>query len=193
MAVLNGQNIPTTKESTRMRLKLLLFAAILLTTCAASVSAQAVQSIYTDTSAGKCKTVKAEEQGAYAKLECPGVAGYKLILEDFDLRQTITVVAPNGSQHQLNLGNTGGFSYVGKKAEWRVRNEGGKMVPFALILRFNINETMGSSNKYTSYLTVSKITPDKICITDNRIPPTAGANVAARRAADSAATKPCIE
>lgn len=175
-----------------MRL-MMLCASLLLTACAQTASAQAVQSIYTDLSSEKCKTVKTEVEGAYAKLECPGIAGYKLILEDFDLRQTITVIAPGGSQHQLNLGNTGGFSHVGKKAEWRVRNVGGKSVPFALILRFNISENMNDSNKYTSYLTVSKITPGKICTTDNRIGPTGGANEAARRAADASADKPCIE
>jgi DNA-binding protein H-NS len=70
---------------------------------------------------------------------------------------------------------------------------GGKAVPFALILRFNITENMNDSNKYSSYLTVSKITPGKICTTDNRISPAAGANEAARRAADASADKPCIE
>jgi hypothetical protein len=172
---------------------LLLCAALLISVCAATTPAQAVQSIYTDISSEKCRTVKTQVEGAYAKLECPGMAGYKLILEDFDLRQTITVIAPNGSKHQLNLGNTGGFSHVGKKAEWRVRNVGGKAVPFALILRFNITENMNDSNKYSSYLTVSKITPGKICTTDNRISPAAGANEAARRAADASADKPCIE
>lgn len=178
----------------RIRFILPLFAAILLTACAANASAQATQSIYTDLSSKKCKTVKTQEEGAYAKLECPGIAGYKLILEDFDLRQTLTVIAPDGSQHQLNFGNTGGFSYIGEKAEWRFRNEGGKMVPFALIVRFNIKDKMeSSSDKYTSYLTVSKITPGKVCTTDNRIGPAAGANETARRAADAAAGKPCVE
>lgn len=161
---------------------------------AVSADAQAGESVYTDLDASKCRTITISEGPAtYSAQECQGVAGYKLLVLEDDARQTITVVAPGGVRHPLDLWHTvsGAFSTVGQKAEWRVRRRGGKTEPFALIVRCNANEMPDHPEKFNSYLAVAKITAGKICVTD-KIAPGPRAHVEARRAADGAARRPCL-
>ena len=114
-------------------------------------------------------------------------------VEEGDLRQNIQVITPAGQKHSLDLWTVVGsnFSSLGEKAEWRVRTQRGKVVPVALIVRYNLSSPEDST-KITSYLAVAKITASKICVTE-KIAPGAGANVAARAAADKSADKPCLE
>lgn len=162
--------------------------------CAGFVFAQSNRSIYTNLAAKNCRTIKAgsSEAGSYVGI-CRGVGGYKLQVEEGDLRQNIQVITPTGQKHSLDLWTVVGssFSSLGEKAEWRVRTQKGKVVPVALIVRYNLSNPEDST-KTTSYLAVAKITAAKICVTD-KIGPGAGANVAARVAADKSADKPCLE
>jgi hypothetical protein len=153
------------------------------------------RSVYTSLDAKQCRTIKTETTGAGDyEGRCRGVAGYSLTLLEGDLRQNIIVNTPKGKKHSLELWDviSGGFSSVGPKAEWRMAKQHNKLVPAALIIRYNASENPDNPNKHTSYLAVAKITPNEICITD-KISPGANANNEARRAADSAATKPCLK
>jgi hypothetical protein len=116
------------------------------------------------------------------------------VVSEGDLRQNVTVVTPRGAKHSLELWDvvSGGFSSLGPKAEWRLNVEKGKLAPVGLIVRYNANEDPDQPNKLTSYLAVSKITATEICVTD-KIAPGPSANDEARRAADAAATKPCLK
>ena len=168
---------------------------ILLLASVATVAAQPNRSVYTPLGEKQCrviKTVKAENDDYSAR--CPGTAGYKLILSEGDLRQNISVITPQGEEHSLELWTivSSGFSTVGPKVEWRVKTQNGKPTPVALIIRFNASEDPESRNKLTSYLAVAKITTTEICVTD-KISPGPKANEDARRAADSATTKPCLK
>src|SRR5262245_41940280 len=156
-------------------------------------SAPAVSSLYTDISAGNCKHQSGETETGGSVQECPGPAGYKLIIEDDDSRMSATVVTPNGEKHPLNYWHvvTQHFSSLGSKAEWRVARRERKTVPIALIIRVNANEDPETS-KVTSYLAVAKITAHEICVTD-KIKPGAAANHEARSAADASASKPCLQ
>jgi hypothetical protein len=177
-----------------MQVKVTLLAILITLACAATAAAQTNQSIYTNLDGRQCRTLKSDTSGAgYYLGQCPGVAGYKLLVEEGDIRQNITVITPRGQKRSLELWNVVGssFSFVGKKAEWRVQRRGGKLVPVALIVRYNLSNPEGSGNG-TSYLTVSKITTSKICVT-HKISLSANANEEARRAADSAANQPCLE
>ena len=155
--------------------------------------AQAQSSMYTDLAASKCKTIKVDKESGSSVQSCAGIAGYKLLVEDDDNRMSVTVVSSGGKKHSLNYWNviTHAFSSVGDKAEWRVKKEGQKVIPMALIVRINANEDP-DSNKRTSYLAVAKITAQGICVTD-KIKPGAKANEEARAAADSSADKPCLK
>lgn len=162
--------------------------------CAVCVSAQSNRSVYTNLGEKSCRTIKADssEAGSYEAI-CPGVGGFKLQVEEGDLRQNIQVITPAGQKHSLDLWTVVGssFSSLGEKAEWRVRTVKGKVVPVALIVRYSVSNPEDST-KTTSYLAVTKITASKICVTE-KIAPGANANVAARTAADKSADKPCLE
>jgi len=157
---------------------------------ALTASADSVSSVYSSLSG--CKLVKQGHD--FSTSACKGVGGYNLRLEYDNARESITVISPSRQKHPLGLWSvlSNGFSSVGQKAEWRVMHKAGRLVPIALIVRFNASENPEDSTKVTSYLAVAKITPQKICVTD-KIEPSATANEDARRAADNSADKPCLE
>jgi hypothetical protein len=154
-------------------------------------SASGVTSVYTDLSGSNCKTMKLNEQEGWSIVRCLGVGGYKLLVADADARQSITVVTPDNKEHELSYWQTitVRFSTLGDKAEWRVKKQGGKLIPIALIVRVNAAAS-DDGEPAKSYLAVAKITQQATCVTD-RIEPGANANEQARRAADASATKPC--
>ena len=163
--------------------------------CFGTVAGQSNKSVYTSLAEKQCRKIKSAEAGDDGyEGRCRGVAGYALLLSEGDLRQNITVITPKGAKHSLELWDviSGGFSSVGPKAEWRMAMQNGKLAPVALIVRYNANENPDQPNKLNSYLAVSKITPTEICVTD-KILPGPNANEDARRAADTAATKPCLK
>lgn len=148
----------------------------------------AIRSVYTELDLARCRVTATDEESESSSARCPGVAGYALNVHEGDLRMSIDVVTPDGREHPLNYWSviTSGFSSLGPRAEWRMR--GGR--PIALIVRVNASEDPEDSSRITSWLAVAKITDSAICVTE-RIPPTHGANEAARRAADQSASTPC--
>jgi hypothetical protein len=154
--------------------------------------ASANDSMYTQLNGAKCKTTRSGQE--YLIQSCPGVGGYKLSVSEDDARMSVTVVDSRGKEHPLEYWNviTSGFSSLGDKAEWRVKKQKGKIIPFALIVRVNASENPEDASKKTSYLAVAKITPGQICVTD-KIAPSATANEEARRAADASSSKPCLK
>ncbi|MBO0858091.1 MAG: hypothetical protein J2P21_06475 [Chloracidobacterium sp.] len=158
-----------------------------------NASTTQVDSIYTYLAPSHCKTVIVDKELGESVQQCAGVAGYSLLLEDSDNRQSVTVVAPDRKRHPLNYSQviTSAFSTLGDKAEWRVKREGANALPIALIVRVFANEDSDSPQKRTSYLAVTKITREKICVTA-RIKGGATANEEARRAADTSTWEPCL-
>ncbi|MBV8858246.1 MAG: hypothetical protein JOZ96_19230 [Acidobacteria bacterium] len=150
----------------------------------------AAESVYTDIAPAHCKTVETREEGAGSVQKCAGVGGYTLLVEDNDSRQSVTVVGPDGKEHPLNYSQviTTGFSSLGEKAEWRVEKKGGKVHPYALIVRVNASENPEKPEQKSSYLAVAKITDAAVCVTDK-----VKTNEEARQAADASADKPCRE
>ena len=154
---------------------------------------KSVESVYTSLKVEKCKTIKlTSTEGGDYRGKCGGAGGYKLEVLESDLRQTINVIAPGGKKFELNLWSvvSNGFSSVGDNAEWRVVAKNGKTVPIALIVRFNASEDSADTSKITSFLVISKITSEEICVTDI-IKSAADSNEAARKLADDSAAKPC--
>lgn len=169
-----------------------ILSALSILCCALPLLAHvpAAESVYTDLAAVRCKTVETQAEGSSSVQKCPGVAGYALLVEDNDARQSVTVVSPDGKQHPLNYWQvvTTGFSSLGAKAEWRVEKKGGKVQPFALIVRVNASENPEKPDEKTSYLAVAKITAAAVCVTDK-----VQTNEEARAAADASAGKPCLK
>ena len=155
-------------------------------------TSSAIKSVYTDLNGKVCSAERTTSEVS-SERTCPGLEGFKLIVQNDDERDSITIITPDGRKHPLNFFQTisdGHFCSVGNKAEWRVATRNGKDVPIALIARVDVQA--GDDNKLTSYLSVSKITEQGICVTD-RINPVANANEKARQAADSSANKPCLK
>lgn len=165
--------------------------ALLMAGCASPLLAYAppAESVYTDLAPALCKTVETEEETGGSVQKCPGVGGYELLVEDDDARQSVTVVGPDGKKHPLNYWQviTSGFSSLGERAEWRVEKKGGRVSPYALIVRVNASENPEKPDQKTSYLAVAKITGGGVCVTDK-----VKTNEEARRAADASAGKPCL-
>lgn len=157
-------------------------------------STVSVESLYTDLSPDHCKTIETDEESGSSVQECPGVAGYRLLVEDGDGRQSATLLAPDGKRHPLDFWQviTSGFSVVGDKAEWRVVRRGDQVRPVALIVPVYANENPDAPDEKTSYRAVAKITGEKICVTA-KVAGGAGAQEEAKRAADAAAGQPCLE
>lgn len=172
---------------------LLSILTVLLLSCFAQAETRNIFSIYTDLTVEKCKTLESnDDEGGSYRGECPGVGGYKLELLEGDIRQTINVIAPDGSKSELELWSnvSGAFSALGDKAEWRVKKSGNTINPVALIVRYNTNEDPENVEKLTSRLVVIKILGSSACITDV-IEPVKDANVKARESADASSAKPC--
>ena len=171
-----------------------LAAVSLILFATSNASTQSNTSVYTNLTGPQCKTLRQSNRdaGSYEG-QCPGVAGYKLLVQEGDLRQNIVVVTPSGKKQSLELWSVVGssFSSLGNKVEWRMKGTRAKAAPVALIVRYNVANPEDSTMS-TSWLAVVKISSDaaQICVTES-IPPGADQNVKARQAADNSATKPC--
>ena len=152
-------------------------------------------SLYTSLSGGKCETVKEDKNTGSSIRRCPGVEGFRFLVAEDDDRMSVSVVSPDSKEHPLDYWSvvTRSFSSLGKKAEWRVGRDGGKVTPIALIVRVDAQEQDNLvAPRKKSYLVVAKIGPEEICVTD-KIGPSGNANEQARQAADSAANKACLK
>lgn len=152
-----------------------------------------IRSVYTPLTEEKCKLIDSSDEGGYSLQECPGILGYQLQVEDFDVRMSVSVVDPSGNVHNLDYCQyvTSHFSELGQSAEWRTATVDGKEVPIAIIVRVYSHDPENDS-KLTPYLVVAKITPDEICVT-NRIQPDPKQNEEARKAADRAISSECLD
>ncbi|MBU0656618.1 MAG: hypothetical protein KJ914_15970 [Gammaproteobacteria bacterium] len=166
-------------------------AFILCAALGLSLPTHAAETVYSELEGSSCQDDQGNDEHL-AKGRCKGVGGYMLEWEDGDARQTLNVIDPSGNAFPLDLSTnvSSGFSALGAKAEWRVEMHGKKTVPMALIVRYNVSEDPEKPEKTTSYLVVSKITPDEVCVTDV-VEPGSKANEQARELADVAVSKPC--
>ena len=156
-------------------------------------TASSLTSIYTDF-AKQCRTLEEPTEHNLTLLRrCPGVAGYKFLLQWDDDALTITMVNPTGKKFDLGLRemftNVKPYADLRAKAEWRVKREHGTVIPVALIVRVDPMNDMSTNDR--PFLAVAKITKQEICMTD-KITPGANENTEARHAADIAATRPCL-
>lgn len=169
-------------------------SACLLWTDAVS-SGTKTSSVYTPLSGKKCLYIERDTETGSSAKKCPGVSGYHLLVLEDDDRMSITVVSPDGNEHPLNFWEvvTPTFSHLGKNAEWLVIKRHKKRLPIALIVRVNsfYQENL-KEPVVKSYLSVSKITPQEICVTEI-INDGKNANQKAREAADNANKKACIK
>ncbi len=130
-----------------------------------------------------CKLVREERtEMPYTETLCGGPAGWGVRIADADARQTMAVVAPNGTETRLDLSRASGgaFNAFGSTAEWR----GPATEPFmpdALIVRFSVAEQPHPAPE-VAYLLAIRLSPTPCLLA--RIAPGARQTADARAAAD---------
>jgi hypothetical protein len=167
----------------------LLSAAMVL----ASAPACGAASVFTDLHGKSCKVLESDQQTRISTRRCPGVGGYSLLVHEANAQTSIDIVTPKGAVYPLEYWEvvTPGFSYVGRKAEWRVTRSGNKLVPAALLVRLNtINAEMeGPRVAAGSILTASRIARDGACVVYQGEGVSRSADELARKAADQLGSK----
>ncbi len=145
---------------------------------------------YTSLRAPDCRTLSVNEQEESSVQRCAGVAGFALLVEEGDLRQSVTVVFPGGRQAPLNFWSliTDAFSFVGDRAEWHLTQ--GR--PSALVVRVLASEDPEHPERHTAYLAVARITPTGACLIA-RVGPSADMNTRAGALAQRARSLPCLK
>ena len=151
-------------------------------------------SVYTDLSGSNCRTVKSNQETGSLEKHCGAFGSWSLMVLDDDDRMSVNVVTPDQKQYELNFWGvvTPAFSSLGSKAEWRVVKENGTSKPIALIIRINSTSEQNGKRERQSYLAVSKITENEICVVE-KISGQKNDNQLARNAAENAASKPCLK
>lgn len=162
-----------------------------LTLC--SIQAQAATSLYSDLYGNSCKIIELDKASGANTRRCAGVGGYSLLVHEANAQTSIDIVTPSGAVYPLEYWEvvTPGLSRVGRKAEWRVENRGGKLAPTGLLVRLDTTNPVLTGPRVAagSILTAARIDADGACVVyqgDAR-PSTADAD--ARRAAANAASK----
>jgi hypothetical protein len=175
----------------RLPYRLAAIAALCAPIVAWTASPQpATRSVYSSLDVRQCRLIQADRETGSTVHQCRGAAGYGLQVADDDARMSVNVVAPGGALHRLEFWTVAGsgFSTLGPRAEWRMRGEGARARPIALIVRLGVQD---QENRVTSNLVVSRVSPRMSCVTEV-IGPVANANELARRAADRAPTRACL-
>lgn len=146
------------------------------------------RSEYTSLAPSDCVLTERDAESGATTHRCTGVGGYELRMHDTDARMSLDVLA-NGDVpmplHFSQFGN-GAFSSLGPRAEWRVAASASR--PHALIVRYQIYE---QPERATSYLLVVKLAPEESCVVA-QLPPSPTQNQDARRVADYALSKTCL-
>ena len=130
--------------------------------------AAAATSLYTDLYGKACKTLETDKGSGAATRLCKGVGGYSLMVHEANAQTSIDIVTPASAVYPLEFWEvvTPGLSSVGRKAEWRMENRGGKLVPTALLVRLDTasEETSGPRIKPGGIITASRIMRDGACV-----------------------------
>lgn len=122
-------------------------------------AAEEVTSVYTSLKLARCQNVTPAEMEDYGTVwRCEGHDGVAVRVAEGDLRFFVSY-GPKAAEQTAAYETLPQFNSVGETLEWRVRREGGRLVPFATILRFSwsVDERKGST------LVVTKLDKDDAC------------------------------
>ncbi len=167
----------------------LLASAVALST----IPAQAATSLYSDLYGKACKTIELDKASGANTRRCTGVAGFSLLVHEANAQTSVDIVTPAGAVYPLEYWEvvTPGLSRVGRKAEWRVEQRGGRVVPTGLLVRLDTTNPVLAGPRVAAgtILTAARIEADGACVVyqGNAQPSTADA--LARSAAADAASK----
>lgn len=155
-------------------------------------AADARRSEFTSLERANCRLIEQNiEEGGYSRHVCPGAGGYALELTESDLRQGMIVNRPGGGDDRLELNamGGGGFSNLGKTAEWR-GPDADPFHPRTLTFRFEVVEDPAPPQRPTSYLVVARLSEQPACMVAI-VPPGPDQSARARAIADAPSLPEC--
>lgn len=158
-----------------------------------AVQANAAASLYTDLYGKSCRVVERDKaSGAYTR-RCAGVAGFSLLVHEARSQTSVDIVTPRGKVYPLEYWEvvTPGLSRVGRKAEWRVEQRAGRVVPTALLVRLDTANprTEGPRVAAGAIITAARIARDGACVVYQGNGSARSADALARSAAADARRK----
>lgn len=171
-----------------------IFASLALVSFASAASAQEIKSVYTTFDTKSCRHQKGTDVEDYGSWTCRGLNGMSIRLSAGDQRMYVSYGKASEDEDLASTQTFPGFNDVYKgTVEWRVAVDGGKTVPFATILRWNVmtekdHEAGGPVAASGRVLVVTRLNPGGVChvgYVDARAIP--NANEIARRIADERA------
>lgn len=133
-----------------------------------SIPAQAATSLYSDLYGKSCKTIELDKaSGAYTR-RCSGLGGFSLLVHEANAQTSVDIVTPAGAVYPLEYWEvvTPGLTRVGRKAEWRVEQRGGRVTPTGLLVRLDTTNAVTSGPRVAagSIITAARIHLDGACV-----------------------------
>ena len=163
---------------------------ILFTTLVnAKESNQKFTSSYTSIAEKDCLTLDSDDLGSIQ--ECESFYNIKVRVIEGDIRQGITLTYKD-KEYSLNFQSNVSpfFSTLASKIEWRHEVDNIDNIK-GMIVRLDVNDKSDSFDKKTSFLIVTKITEDNICVI-GRILPQNRQNEVARKMLEKSKNMPCL-
>ena len=147
-----------------------IIASVAFVLSASVVSAQEIKSVYTSFDTKSCRHQKGTDVEDYGSWTCRGLNGLSIRLSAGDQRMYVSYGKASEDEDLAATQTFPGFNDVYKGAvEWRVEVKGGKSVPFATILRWNVmtekdHETArGPVSASGRVLVVTRLNPGGVC------------------------------
>jgi hypothetical protein len=133
----------------------LLATVLLIAGLGTAAHAEEIRSVYTEIDTDKdCTAFEPVEEGSESvSLVCNGWGGYPIFIYAGDLRESWYFGFPKGEYVWEGFS---AFNSGGPKVEWRVSNDGGRVLPFATIHRYFVSDTEDAEKK-TEVLVVAKV------------------------------------
>jgi hypothetical protein len=168
--------------------------AVLAACCAGAVAIEAARSSYTSIAERACRkadVLRIEDTEYAVSRICPGRGGYKVFIDEEDLRETLTVgKTPKEAEREPAANDRyGPFNGYEDSVEWRSSRDGR---PFAIIVGWSYadseNTDAAGRPRSNRLLVVMRLPPGGVCriaVVDRAA--NRDANVLARKAADETA------
>ena len=147
-------------------------------------------SSYTSIDQKDCVTLDSDNMGSVQ--ECESFAGIGVKVIESDIRQSI-ILTRNNKEYDLAFWSTvsPAFSSLGLKIEWRHELEKPNNLK-GMIVRLEVSDDYENLDKVSSYLVVSKIKDEEICVIA-KVLPQANQNEMARNILDAKEELPCLK
>ena len=147
-------------------------------------------SSYTSIEQKDCITLDSDDLGSIQ--ECEPFNDIKVNVLEGDIRQSISLTRDE-KEYELEFWSTvsSGFSTLGSKIEWRHEISNPKK-PIGMIVRLDVNDDPDDLDHVSSYLVVSKITLENICVV-GKVFPQEHQNEVARKMLEESKELPCLK